>query len=229
GALPEPRKAGRHLAGPQDGKVSRIFKHSRWDAASIATLPNALAIQFYIAHVFGQLGPVGLVAALVAMYLSDKAGVRTRHNFFHTPFFSSRRLNQTARWLFAATSTMPPSAYAIGHNTHHRYTIAFNDFRLRDALGVSSFRRFVRSFMAVLDPFALRNIVLLVYLYRRSGTDEAGAGERRPFPERFGSHQEYNGYLFGEVLRRLSRDRALLRQVALEGTLGMFGGIRPAR
>lgn len=191
---------------------------------SVATVPIALGVQLYLAHRFGELGPAGLAAGLIALYVADKAVVRTRHNFFHTPFFTSRRLNRAMRFWLAAHSTVPPSAYSIGHNLHHRNTIAFNDFRLRDALGVTSLRGFLRSFSLVIDPLGLRNFVLLVHLHRRL-RQRAEAGERAPdkpppFPERFASHQQYNGYLFGEVLDRLSGDRKLLRQVTIECVIG---------
>jgi fatty acid desaturase len=112
----------RTMAGKRRAKAGVLFAHSRLDALLVMITGLQLALIIWGLVKFPALSLAGLALFLLAHVLLSVTNYNTAaHNFVHSPFFASRRLNDLYAALCGITVMLPFTLLRIYHMEHHQY------------------------------------------------------------------------------------------------------------
>jgi fatty acid desaturase len=100
----------------------KLFAHSRLDGLLVLLALIGLAAPVYGVISFGAVSwSRSLIVGLVSVFLMCTNFECIAHNFIHTPFFGSRRLNVAFGVFNSLPLGSPQTLYRIQHLHHHQY------------------------------------------------------------------------------------------------------------
>ncbi|MBI3072220.1 MAG: fatty acid desaturase [Deltaproteobacteria bacterium] len=100
-----------------------LWKHSRWDAVLFAATLLQFALTIAWAAAFDAMSAAEHIAAFIPMVLLFYYNpIVVTHNFLHTPFFASNKLNNAFAIFNSANLGLPQILYKYHHLTHHKYS-----------------------------------------------------------------------------------------------------------
>jgi fatty acid desaturase len=137
--------ANRIPSAPSKASGLRIFAYSRLDTLLVIVAGVQFALLEYGAWTCGSMHwsiTLGLAAVCIFLMLTNFECVA--HNFIHTPFFRSERLNLAFGVFNSLALGHPQTAYRVQHLRHHKYNNDLPDPQTGMTLDSSSTWRFGR-------------------------------------------------------------------------------------
>jgi len=142
-----------------------IFRHSRWDALSLAVIPFQVGCFVSFAVSFPGLSPLALAALVPALFALSLQSSGANHNHYHTAIFRVRWLNAAARIGFSMVGG-PKTPHNIGHGLHHATNRSWNGTSVLRIIGLNRplHKQLLAFGIFLLESFGLKHVVLLILL-----------------------------------------------------------------
>jgi fatty acid desaturase len=196
-------------------KRQGIFLYSAWDSVHVALVLVSFLVPIFSAWFFDALPAAALVLASLIAATCGFLTSKTQHLFAHTPFFPSRTIGSVFGVLISTLNRVPQTAYYYTHvMVHHRQTISYSAFRLRDFLGLGSLLAALRiPIRAFLSAFGTNWAPVVRQAWSQRSLDLP----KPPTKEHYESFDDYFTSTVPGLLYWINhQDRRLLRQLVIE-------------